>query len=214
MVVTLQSLAETILKPFGLEGDMFEVEAMKIKILGFRQVLVQQDYSSNRRIAQQLVQGFNVQMIQVQEDKDKFYVSEVLPKPIILSKKMPFISVHTTMQGRQKRELGYLEPERVPYIEYGKFTKKGNYFTYENNRLLVYSETPAVRIRAIWDNPIEALLFAREETYKLACSEDTIESNCVENDDIVLEQTMAGRILTFFNSNASKRQEPSEATGN
>lgn len=213
-MVTLQSLAETILKPYGLETDMFEVETTKIKILGFRQVLIQQDYSSNRRIAQQLVQAFNVELKEVEEDKDKFYVSEILPKPIILSTDMTFISVHTTLQGRQKRPLGYLKPERVPYIDYGTFTKKANYFTYENNRIIVYSDTPAVRVRAIWDNPIEAMFFARNEAYKLACSEDTIESNCVENDDLVLEETMAGRILTFFNPNANKRQEPSEAAGN
>lgn len=213
-MVTLQSLAETILRPYGLETDMFEVEATKIKILGFRQVLIQQDYSSNRRIAQQLVQAFDVKLMRVEEDKDKFYVSEILPKPIILSRKMPFISVHTTLKGRQKRPLGYLEPERIPYIEYGRFTSGANYFTYENNRIQVYSDTPAIRVRAIWDNPVEAMFFARNEAFKLSCSEDTIESNCVENDDLVLEETMAGRILTFFNPNASKRQEPSEATGN
>lgn len=213
-MVTLQSLAETVLKPFGLEADMFEVETAKIKILAFRQVLIQQDYSSNRRIVQSLVQAFNVEMKEVAEGKDRFYVSEILPKPIILSRRMPFISVHTTLQGRQKRPLGYLEPERVPYIEYGKFTKKSDYFTYENDRILVYSEVPDIRVRAIWDNPIAAMQFARNETYKLACSENTIEAGCIENDDLVLEETMAGRILTFFNSNASKRQEPSEATGN
>lgn len=213
---TIQSLAEIILNDSQLATDMLQVEIVMQKILSFRQVLIQQDYQRYSRINEQLVQAFDVELTEVAEDDDRFYVSDYLPKPIILGRGCsPFISVHTAYKGKTKQPLHYLSVEEVPYMKYRKFTNKGEYFTYENNRLIVYTEVPSARIRAIWDSPIDALNFAKRETFKLACSDKTISSPCTEGDDLLLEETMAARILTFFNPrNVSTRQEPAEYPSN
>lgn len=208
-MITIQSLAESILLPFGSNDDMLVVEATKQRILAFRQVLIQQDYSRNLRINQQLVQAFDLELTEVEEGDDKFYISDILPKPIILSKELPFISVTTAFKGRTKKDLGYLTVEEIPYIKYRKFTSRANYFTYENDRIISYAPAKSLRVRAIWDNPIEAFKFAEKETFKLACSKDIISSPCSDGIDIVLEETMAARILSFFNNprNANTDQE-------
>lgn len=211
-MITLQGLAELILKPLGLDTDAHEVEVIKQRVLAYRQRLIQQDFSRNLRPAPQLIQAFDVSLTEVQEDNDRFSITDILPKPIILNKNgTPFVSVHTSYKGRAKSPLHYVSPEEVPYIKYRKFTKKGNYYTFENDRIEVFSETPSIRVRAIWDSPIHVLHFAQQETFKLNCSNEIISSPCTEDDDVLLEETMAAAVLTFFNPNANtNRRDQSE----
>ena len=193
---------------------MLQVEIIKQRVLSYRQILIQQDFNRTGRISEQLVQAFDVQLTKVEEDEDNFFVSDTLPKPIILRSTTPFFNVHTTLKGRNKKPLGYLAVASVPYISYRKFTNKADFYTYENDRIIGYTNAESVRIRAIWDNPLEVYNFAEQETYKLKCSSDTIYSPCSNGIDMYLEETLAARILTFFNpQNARVNNEEDSRRG-
>ena len=198
---TVQSLAELILVPLGLENDVLQVEVVKQRILAYRQTLIQQDFNRYLRISESVVQAFNIQLKEVVEDEDKFYISDILPKPMILRKNDPFLSVHTALHGRTKQPIAFLPVEEIPYMQYRKFTSKGFYYTYEQDRIKSFTPATAIRVRAIWDDPIAVFEFAEKETFKLSCSTDTITSPCVIDGDLVLEETLAAKILTFFNTN-------------
>lgn len=204
---SLQSLAEMILSPIGLQTDMYEIELIKQRILSYRQLLIQQDFNRTGRYSEQLVQAFDLKLTEVEEDNDKFYISEILPKPILIRTNNPFFEVHTSYKGRTRKPLGFLSIEEIPYIEHRKFTNKGNFYSYENSRIVVFAPVNSIRVRAIWDNPLEVSLFAKQETFKLACSDKTISSPCTTEDDVLLEETLAARILTFFNSNNANNSE-------
>lgn len=193
-----------ILSPLQLHTNMWEVEVIKQRILAYRQILIQQDFNRTGKISEQLVQAFDVQLIKVEEDDDEFYISEPLPKPIIIRTTVPFINVHNTLKGRNKKPLGYISAAAVPYTGYRKFTKKADFYTYENDRIIGYTNTESVRVRAIWDNPLEVYKFAQQESFKLSCSTDSIYSPCSNGIDIYLEETLAARILTFFNPQNAK----------
>lgn len=208
---TVQSLAELILTPLGLSNEALEVEVIKQRIISYRQILIQQDYNRYLRISESVVQAFNVKLTEVYEGDDKFYISDILPKPMILRKNDPFLSVHTAFHGRTKEPLAYLPIEEVPYIKNRKFTSKGNYYIYEENRIKSFSSVQALRVRAIWDSPLEVIKFAEKETFKLACSKETIESPCTSGYDVILEETLAARILTFFNTNGISSPENSNS---
>ena len=218
-MVTLQSLAELILQPLKQLDDLISIEVVKQQILFQRQRLIKERYEKTRIFNPSLIQAFDVKLNKVSqskgvvEDKSIFYISDILPKPLLITRSLPFISVTNSLQDTRRKSLGFVMSEELEYIKYRKFTKLGDYYTYENDRLITFN-LDKVRIRALWEDPITVKEFSTNQDIKLNCGTSTLESPCFVDDDLVIEESIAGIIQSIILGHAQTTSRDDRETGN
>lgn len=206
-MTSLNSFAEELALTFGRGTDLLFIENLKRKILHFRQILIKQNYDRERVFVQSTIQAFDIKLTEADKNGSKVYISEKLPKPIMVNgRNEPFISVSNSLIDTKRKVYGWISPEELYYLSYRKFTKPSDYYTYENDRIISI-KSKSLRIRAVWDNPIEVFEFSKEEDIKLGCKNASLEDSCFYNGDYYLEETMAANILRFFSDDKSNKEE-------
>lgn len=206
MYTTLETFAESIASTYGRSTDSLFIDLIKRRVLHFRQLLLKRDYQSGKVFYQSAIQAFDISLDKVTKDGQNLYMSEILPLPIMLKgRREPFISVTNSRLDADRRVFGWIHPEELNYLEYRKFSKPSDYYTYENGRIISLAKR-SLRIRALWDNPIEVRNFSSQQDVKLNCEESTLESNCFYNGDLILEETMAASILSFFSNDKAIKE--------
>lgn len=204
---TLETFAEGIASTLGRGTDPLLINLIKRRVLHFRQLLLKRDYQSSRIFYQSAIQAFDIGLTETTKDGSRVYISDVLPTPMLLKgRQEPFISVTNSLLDTRRRVFGWVTPEEFNYLEYRKFSKPSDYYTFENGRIITLSPR-ALRVRALWENPIEVANFSSEQDLKLGCKTKTLEGNCFYNGDLVLEETMAASILSFFGNDKALKEE-------
>lgn len=223
--MNLSDLANLIAKERGLQEDLVFVEYLKGQILTLNSTIIKQQFDKNGILFPQLIQTINcVSVIKVKSNTcglgiDNEFVIRTknkVPKPISLKKNAPFISVFNNVISKNRTTIPYLSPEELEFVKYRSFTSKSVYHTYEDDYIYVinalekgYNLTD-VGVSNIWDNPLEAKNFARQEKQNgcnCNCEDcDNEESNCFDdNDDYVLDNVVEGMILSSLYSRTNDK---------
>lgn len=207
---TLKTLAENIASLQGVSTDPLEVERIKRRVLHFRQLIIKREYEKTRVFHPSLIQAFDIKLSKVEKEGSQVYISETLPSPIIVKRGFPFISVSNSLLDTNRKVYGFINPEEISYLPYRQFTKVSDYYSYENSRIFTFVKKDSLRVRAVWENPLEVLTFSQDQDIKIGCKVSTLESTCFFEDDLMLEETIAGAIMSFF-SNGTQNTRNSRA---
>jgi hypothetical protein len=222
----LSDLANFIAKKQGISEDLIAVDLLKHQILAYNAVVIKQQYDKSGLIAESLSQTIrcvNVNKVNsaacgLGVDNDfVLRTSSKVPKPLILKRRVPFLSVYNTVTSSKRVSLDYISPNELEYIQDRRFTKNNMFYTYENDYVYIVNalekgiDLNTVSIRAIWDNPLEVKLFAENEKITGCnqlcqdCSNE--ESTCFQDGDYNIASSIEGLILSFFlNDNINKAE--------
>lgn len=205
-MTSLTSFAEELASTFGRGTDLLFIEELKRRVLHFRQVLLQQNYNKTRVFKPSTISAFDITLTKGDKDGSTIFISEKLPRPLLVdNRNEPFISVTNSLLDTTRKVYGWVSPEELYYLPYRKFTRPIDYYTYENDRIISLG-AQRLRVRAVWDNPLDVYEFSSNEDIKLSCSNSSLEDSCFYNGDYYLEETMAANILTFFGNDKSDKK--------
>ena len=205
-MTTLSKLAESLAYSFGKDKDELFIDQLKDRILHFRNIAIKREYEKTNLYAQSLT--YTIFCIPVESVEDNpcgegvvcVGRTPIIPKPLILKYSEPFISVSNTLISGKKRNISYIVPEALEYLQYRRFTGDKPHCTYINDRLYFVNTTvKEINIRALWDNPIEAKKF----NDNIGCQQSN--DNFLD-DDLIIDDLLAGIITTFI-TNASTSQK-------
>lgn len=218
--MTVSSLANLIAIRQGKQEDLVYLEYLKDQILSFNSTVIKQQFDKNGELFPQLIQTIKcVSVIKIPSNICGLAISNdfvlrtkhKLPKPILLKKSTPFISVFNTIVSKNRIGIPYLNPKELEFVADRPFTSKLVYYTYEDDYIYIINALEAnydinnISISNIWDNPIDARNFANSEKNdgcNCNCEDcDNEESSCFDdNDDYVLDNVIQGLILSFFSN--------------
>lgn len=208
---TLRALAEEIVLASGVEVTQLNIEIYRLRVLHFRQLLLKREYEKTLVWNPSTIQAFDIELKKVKKFGTVMYMSDVLPITLSVKEfKFPFISVGNRLLDENRKFYDYVKPEQLEFLKYRKFSKLSDHYTYENGR--IYSLHEGLRVRSVFENPLEVVEFSKEQDLKLACGGSTLEDDCFKDDDIELEQTMAAAILTFFGNNSTRQNDRTPRT--
>lgn len=207
-MTTLESLAERIAITSGIE-DGIAVEALRQSILGYRQLLISQNWERTRTFRQQhIITLEDLKLEKAEEGNNVYYSSSPLPKPLLVNRREYFISVFNT-RTVNRIEYGYVTPEDLENLAYRRFTSNAPFYTVENDVLKLFNGTAEVSIRDVWEDPLSLLEFSK----KCNC---VVSNAFFDGDDLVIEKSMEAKILSFFGNGNRKghtRKAESEDEG-
>jgi hypothetical protein len=213
-MITIRSLAEQIVLITGQELTELNVQLMRLRAIQLRQTILKREFEKTREWFPSTIQAFDVKLTKVKKFGSSAYVSDLLPKSILAKYNIePFISVGNSLLSTDRRFYDYITPEEIEYIQYRKFSKPDDFYTFENGRIVSFTKE-RLRVRSVFDDPIEVLNFSMDQDLKLGCTDTTLESPCTEDNDLVIEQTIADAILSSFNVKQDDRTTKETETQN
>lgn len=222
MLVSIDSIVNTLLLPRGKESDLLFREITKQQVLSLLAVLVRRQVNKTKIYPPSLIQ--TVKCVSLKKvpsnlcsDLNNGFVLETdkLPRPLVLDKNQPFISVSTSYRDAKRINISYIAPEQLEFLKYRKFTSKIVHYTYENNRIVIINnlDLKDISIRNLWDNPSEVVTFSRQQAVACNCCEsiddeecdDNQESDCYKDGTFYIDNTFAGLILSMYDGNNNNK---------
>lgn len=205
-MTTLRSLAEEAVIMTGAEVNQLNIELIRPRILHFRQLVLKREYDQTLVWTPSTIQAFDIQLQAVEKFGSTAFISDVLPKTLMTKFfTLPFISVGNALIDKNRNFYDYIKPEQIEFIRYRKFSNLNHVYTMENDRIISFSKE-RLRVRSVFENPLEVKEFSSEQDLKLKCTNTTLEGNCWDDDDMVVEESVAAAILTFFSNNSTRRR--------
>lgn len=218
MLVSIESIVNTLLLPRNKETDLLYVETTTQQVLSLYAVLVRRQIGKTKIYPPSLIQ--TVKCVSLKKvpsnlcsDLNNGFVLETdtLPRPLVLDKNQPFISVSTSYRDTKRVNISYIAPEQLEFLKYKRFTKNLIHYTYENDRIVIINnlDLKDISIRNLWDNPSEVIKFSKEQAVVCNCCEsiddkdcdDNQESDCYKDGTFYIDNTFAGLILSMYNDN-------------
>lgn len=222
----LSDLANFIAKKQGISEDLIAVDLLKHQILAYNAVVIKQQHGKDGFTAESLAQTIkcvSVNKVNVAacglgiDGQFVLRTKSKLPKPLLLKKRVPFISVYNSITSSNRVNIDYISPEELEFIKDRRFSKNNLFYTYENDYIYLINflekgiSPDNISVRSVWDNPLEVKQFAESEKITGCnglceeCSNE--ESSCFQNDDYNIASAIEGLILSFFlNDNISKAE--------
>lgn len=176
MVNEFQTLAEEIAYDYGKSLNPEFVRRVKYALIGFRAMIIRQDYAKSGNFSSNLIESFCTTLVQVKEteccstgdSECKVWRTTIkIPHPVRTKNGSNYVYVGN---ANGTKPFTYLEPEDWPLIKKGtKFAKLMQYFAHYNNYIYLFNagNTQKIRIRFVPDNP--------EDMLGLSCTENTCE---------------------------------------
>lgn len=198
--MTVGEIAKIKATQQGRENDLVYQELLKNQIISLNSVLIKQSYEKTGFLNQTWIQTVKCIPLKLVCDSDlpeqTLRTIDKVPKPLQL-KRDPFIAVYNNIVSKNRVQLSYLTPEQLPGIIYRRFTSQSLYYTWENDYIYIIGSKllEKISVRAIFDNPFTLSQFAKTQC---ADCEDNEESNCFDNDDLVITEYISGVILSSF----------------
>lgn len=209
MNTTLRALAERIAAKSGNSEDQMAIELIKRDVLSFRQLLLKREYEKVRTFAPSLIMAFDLKLSEIVKNGSKAFISDVLPAPLLTTKREPFISVGNSLIDHTRKIYGYISPEQIEGIQYRRFSKIKDYYTYENHRIISFHKS-LIRVRYVPENPLAVLQFTKDHDATYKCGK-SLEQSCFIEDDLIIEESLSGAILTFFGGNSTRNVPVSDS---
>lgn len=215
--MSIEDLINVIALPYEKEGDLTFREITKSKILSLYSIFIKREYDKSRIINQSLIQTIKcVKLNKVSSNDcgDDILILETdsLPKPLVLIKNSPFLNVSTSLKNGNNVNIGFIRQEEIEYIKNRKFTSSFVYYYYDNDkiRILNSNSIETISIRSIFDNPILAKEFSKEQS--VCCGDcQSVDSDCSNNNEVSncfdksnnfqIDNFISGLILSSFNDN-------------
>lgn len=215
MLVSIDSVVNTLLLPKGKESDLLFREITTQQVLSLYAVLLRRQIGKTKIYPPSLIQ--TVKCVSLKKvpsnlcsDLNNGFVlsTDELPRPLNLDKNQPFISVSTSYRDTKRINISYTAPEQLEFLKYKRFTSNLIHYTYENNKISIINnlDLKDISIRNLWDNPLEVVKFSKEQAVTCGCCEsiddedcdDNQESDCYKDGTFYIDNTFAGLILSMY----------------
>lgn len=215
--MNFEQLVSAVLKPYNKENDLIFREITRNQIISLYSRFIIQDYNKSNLYKESLIQTIKcvslkkVSANNCQGSKDGLILeTNVLPKPIMIKRDLPFLNVSTNLKNKKRLNISYISVEQLEFIQYRKFTANLVYYTYEDSKIRIINnlDLENIAIRSIFYNPIEAKKFSKEEavicncceSIDSPCADENMEPDCFGNDDFIMDSELASLILSTYNS--------------
>lgn len=212
--MTLNQLADALAINFGREEDYAFRLVLRDAILIARASVIKELAEGKNTVSPALFQTADCLGVRKVTDNECgkgeyiYRTVEKIPRPIITKTRFMYLTVFSTIKNK-RTSVDLIRPEDVEFVPYRRFTSKQPFSVYENEYLYFgnVEGLEYISIRILAENP-----FTVQQLNTVTCEcEECIESNCFEEGDLLIEESIAQKIkIIIYNEYQNGRVDKSE----